>query len=75
MMGIAALQRRCERLFKKADELQDYINDHEDITNFMNHEFVRKRRQMFSLYSEASTISICLTAFQNSCYEPLGPLV
>lgn len=74
-MTITGLQRRCDRLFQKADDHKKFIEENETIHNCMDHKFVRARRQMFALYSEASTLSICLATFRDSCYEPLGPLV
>lgn len=74
-MSIEALQRRCERLFEKADALKEFIDENEDLDHPMTREFISKRRHMTALYSEAATISICLNTFQNVCYEPLGPLV
>lgn len=73
-MSIEGLQKRRDRLFQKADALKDWLNENE-IRSFDNKEFIRKWRTVNALYAEASTISICLSAFQQSCYQPLGPLV
>jgi len=74
-MTIERLQHRCDRLFRDADALKLMLDTEESIQNFMDHKFVRARRQMISKYAEASTISICLETFRDACYYPLGPLV
>jgi hypothetical protein len=74
-MTIERLQRRCDYLMKKADALQDWIKEHDILRCFEDQEFLHKWRAMNSLYTEASAISTCLSTFQQSCYQPLGPLV
>jgi len=58
MISVKALQNRAERLFKKADEIQDKWK-HDEATE-------RDLNKMNRLYTEASAITITLEATGNA---------
>jgi len=62
MVSIAFMEKRCERLFDKADALKEDLDlmsswhpDDDDTQ--------KKLRQMNLMYREATAISMCLSAF------------
>jgi len=61
-ISVAFLEKRCERLFDKADTLKDEL-DQMNVWSPEDLDTQKKLRQMNLLYREASTISICLSAF------------
>ncbi|RPI56347.1 MAG: hypothetical protein EHM49_00555 [Deltaproteobacteria bacterium] len=74
-MTIERLQKRHDRLYEKAHEIKRWLNENASIYNILDHEIIRKYRQMNALFKEASVLSTCLTTFRESCYKPMGPLV
>ena len=72
---IDRLQKRHDRLYEKAHEIKEWLDENATLTDILDHKIVRKYRQMDALFMEASVISTCLTTFRESCYEPMGPLV
>jgi|WetSurSiteA1Bulk_404760.scaffolds.fasta_scaffold93531_2 hypothetical protein len=74
-MTTEQLQRRRDRLYERADAIKKWLEENETLNSILDGAIVKKYRLMDAYYNEASTISICLTTFRESCYEPMGPLV
>jgi hypothetical protein len=74
-MTIERLQRRYDRLYERADAIKKWLEENESLNSILDGAIIKQYRLMDAYYKEASTISICLETFRESCYEPMGPLI